>query len=377
MMKKDIAIIGGSAAGFFTASLLAQEGLPVRIFETSDSITPSPRTLIVTSYVSNLIGSLGEGAIPNKIYHFELFANGRFAKISLRQPDLVIERSKLIRRLAERAEASGVKIVTGHRFLGLKPNGKQLSFTLSSNGGTGLIEESADILVGADGTFSKVAQSAGWQQQPTVPLVQAVVRLPDDMPSDTTRIWFVPEDTPYFYWLIPYSSTHGVSGLIGFEEGKARKDLEDFLERRALAPIEFQNALIPRFKNWISFHRKIEGSHVYLVGDAAGHVKVSTVGGLVTGFRGALGVAEAILNGGSSRQSKALRLELGLHLLIRRALNQFTQADYAKLLDLLTPSVKHSLGFFNRDETGKLLLNVFFKEPRLLLLGLRSLLIGR
>ena len=36
---------------------------------------------------------------------------------------------------------------------------------------------------------------------------------------------------------------------------------------------------------------------MYLGGDAAGHVKVSTVGGVVTGFRGALGVVEAILNG--------------------------------------------------------------------------------
>ena len=373
---KDIGIIGGSASGFFTACLLAQKGLNVKVYEASESVDSPPRTLIVTSYLSSLIGSLCEDSVINKIQSYDLYADGRFGKVSLRHPDVVIERSGLIRRLAERAEASGVKIYTGHRFIGLKPNGKQLTFTVSPNGERGRVEESADILIGADGAFSRVAQSAGWPQQPTVPLVQAIVRLPDDMPPDTTRIWFVPEDTPYFYWLIPYSSTHGVLGLIGLEQSKVRENLENFLQRKSLEPLEFQTALIPRYRNWIPFRRNIEGSHVYLVGDAAGHVKVTTVGGLVTGFRGALGVVDAITNGGSSRHSNALRLELDLHLLIRRALNHFREKDYVKLLGLLNPSVKRSLSCFHRDETGKLLLQVFLKNPRLLLLGLRSLLFG-
>jgi flavin-dependent dehydrogenase len=115
---------------------------------------------------------------------------------------------------------------------------------------------------------------------------------------------------------------------------------------------------------------------VYLVGDAAGHVKVTTVGGIVTGFRGALGVAEAILNGGSSRSFKALRRELNGHHLIRRVLNRFNQKDYNRLLDLLNPSTQETLGVFTRDETMKLLLNLLRKQTRLLLLGLRVLLTG-
>jgi len=48
----------------------------------------------------------------------------------------------------------------------------------------------------------------------TVPLVQAIVRLPKDCPPDTTRVWFVPDDTPYFYWLIPESAERGALGVI-------------------------------------------------------------------------------------------------------------------------------------------------------------------
>jgi flavin-dependent dehydrogenase len=376
-MTKDVAIIGGSAAGFFTAYLLARKGAHVRVFEAEDPLNPSPRTLIVTSYMPKLIGSLCESSVVNTIRRFELFADGRVATISLQRPDLVIQRSKLIQGLAERAEASGTKVMAGHLFVRLKPNGKRLTFTLSHNGDGTLIEESADILVGADGAFSKVAQSAGWSKQPTVPLFQAVVELPKDMPSDTIRVWFAPEDTPYFYWLIPHSPRQGVLGLISEEEKEGFSFLECFLEKKGLVPIEFQSARTPFYTKWIPFHRKIQESHVYLVGDAAGHVKVSTAGGIVTGFRGAHGVAEAILNGGSSRELRALRKELDRHMLMRTVLQNFTQAEYARLLDILNPATKRLLSVFTRYETDKLLWNLFLRKPRLLLLGLRSLLINK
>jgi len=376
-MTKDIAVIGGSAAGVFTAYLLSQKGLDVRVFEAEENLQPSPRTLIVTSYMPELIGSLCESAVVNKIRRFELFADGRVATISLKRPDLVIERSKLIQGLAARAEGSGAKVLTGHRFLSFKPNREKLAFTVAYNGNGEAIEESANMLVGADGAFSKVARSAGWPKPSTVPLVQAIVELPKDMPLDTTRIWFVPEETPYFYWLIPHSSKQGVLGLIGKESQDMRGALECFLQKKGLEPIAFQNAQVSNYTRWIPNHRQIGKSHVYLVGDAASHVKVTTIGGAVTGFRGALGVCEAILNGGSSREFRTLRHELNFHLLIRRVLNHFTQTDYTRLIDMLNPSIQHLLSIFSRDETGKLLLNVFLKQPRLLILGLRALLNGK
>jgi flavin-dependent dehydrogenase len=375
-MTKDVAIIGGSAAGFFTAHLLAREGVNVRVFEAKESLRPSPRTLIVTSYLPKLIGSLGEDAVVNTIRRFELFADGRVATIPLTRPDLVIERSKLIKELAARAEGSGAKVLTGHRFLCNKPNGKSLTFTVAYNGNGGSREESTDVLVGADGAFSTVAQCTGWPQPSTVPLVQAIVELPKDMPFDTTRIWFVPEETPYFYWLIPHSSKQGVLGLIGKEGQDMRGALECFLRKKGLEPLAFQNAQVSNYTRWIPFHQKIQEGHVYLVGDAARHVKVTTIGGIVTGFRGAVGICEAILNGGSSSEFRTLRHELNFHLLIRKVLNHFTQTDYAMLIDMLNPSIQRLLSIFSRDETGKLLFNIFLKQPRLLLLGLRALLNG-
>jgi flavin-dependent dehydrogenase len=123
--------------------------------------------------------------------------------------------------------------------------------------------------------------------------------------------------------------------------------------------------------------RQIGNGEVYLVGDAAAQVKVSTVGGIVTGFRGALGVSQALLQNGKSRELTALRRELGTHWLIRRALHNFAQKDYSQLVDLLDVSTRQSLGEINRDESTRLLWNVVRRQPRLVLLGLRGLLMGK
>jgi flavin-dependent dehydrogenase len=376
-MAKDVSIIGGSATGFFTAYRLAQQGMNVRVFEALERIDPSPRSLIVTKYMEGLLGDIGASAVVHGIRRFELFADGRVASISLQSPDMVIDRSKLIQNLAEKAEAHGAQVLTSRRFLSLKPNGRNLTFIVSPNGDGAGLEESTDILVGADGAFSKVARSAGWPQQPTLPLVQAVVDLPKDQAPDTTRVWFIPDETPYFFWLIPHSATQGVLGLIGEDPEPSKESLQCFMERKNLVPVAFQSAMVPRYERWIPNKKKFGSGHVYLVGDAAGHVKVSTVGGIVTGFRGALGVVEAILNGGFSGELNALRQELDLHELIRSVIHGFTQKDYVRLLDLLTPSTKRTLSTLPRDESRKLLCSLIFKQPRLLLVGLRSLLVSR
>lgn len=376
-MSKHVAIIGGSAAGLFTAKILAEQGVNVKLFEAAGRMYPSSRTLIVTGHLEKVIGSLYKSALVNKIHRFELFTDGRVAKISLRQPDLIIERSKLLHELATQAQKRGARIFTNHRFLNLRPNGEGLAFTTTSNGHRESVEQYAHILVGADGTFSKVAKCGGWSQQVTVHLIQAVVALPKDMNPDTTRVWFLPEETPYFYWLIPHSFTHGVLGLIAEQERHGRRYLEYFLERKGITAIDFQSARIPLYTRWIPFRRNIGKGHVYLVGDAAGHVKATTVGGVVTGFRGALNVVDDILNNRKDLNINGLRRELGLHKFIRKSLHGFTQQDYVKLLDILNPSTLRSLSAFSRDETPRLLFHLFLKQPRLLLLGLRTILLDR
>ncbi len=91
----DVAVMGASAAGLYSASLLARTGRQVRVFDASPRIDPSPRTLIVTDSFRTLMGSHAEECVVNEIKHFQLFANGCAATVSLARPDLVVEREAL------------------------------------------------------------------------------------------------------------------------------------------------------------------------------------------------------------------------------------------------------------------------------------------
>jgi len=370
----EVVVVGGSAAGFYTATQVARGGRSVRVLESTPTLDPTPRTLIVTDHFKNLIGQSAQSSILNEIRRFELFTDGRSAVVSLRRPDLIIERSRLIPALAQEAQAAGTSIDYDTRFLGLSPNGRGLRVEIDRAGQRE--ELHAASVVGADGAVSRVAKAAGWPPVDTVPLMQAVVKLPKDCPPDTTRVWFIPDDTPYFYWLIPESPERAAVGVIG-EHGQATKRCFDrFLHRKGFEPLEWQGARIPVYKRWIPVQRRVGSGDVYLVGDAAAQVKVSTIGGIVTGFRGAHAVADAILQR-SSRELQALRRELSTHWLIRRTLHYFRQEDYSRLVDLLNVSTRESLGEINRDESTRLIWNLVRRQPRLALLGLRGLLLGK
>lgn len=371
----EVVVVGGSAAGLFTAAAVARGGRPVRVLESKPHFDPPARTLIVTSHFRNQLGSAARESIVNEIRRFELFTDGRSAQIALSEPDLIIERSRLIPALARGAQQAGAQLSFDTRFLGLGPNSSGLRLETETAGRKE--ELHAASIVGADGATSRVARTAGWPPVETVPLMQAIVRLPKDCPADTTRVWFVPDDTPYFYWLVPESAERGALGVIGVHGSDTKRRFERFLEKKNLEPLEWQGARIPVYKKWIPVQKRVGNGDVFLVGDAAAQVKVSTVGGIVTGFRGALAVAQSILHGGRNDELSALRRELSTHWLIRRTLHHFQQKDYSQLVDLLDAATRASLGEINRDESARLLWNVIRRRPQLVLLGLRGLLMGK
>ena len=372
----SVIVVGGSAAGFLTAAKLAAGGRNVQVLDAKAGLDPARRSLIVTHHFREQLQQVAASSIVNEIRRFELFTDGRSAEVALRRPDLIIERAKLIPALANEARKAGAKLTFDTHFLGLGPNSRGLRLEVETGGRRE--ELHADHAVGADGATSRVGRAAGWPPVETVPLVQAIIKLPKDCRPDTTRVWFVPDDTPYFYWLIPENETRGALGIIGEGSGQeTKKRIERFLEKKQMQPLEWQGARIPVYRKWIPVERRVGHGRVFLVGDAAAQVKVSTVGGIVTGFRGAQGVADRLLGSGENSELRALRRELDTHWLIRKTLHHFQQKDYSYLVDLLNSATRESLGEIHRDHSTRLLWNVIRRQPRLLLLGLRGLLMGK
>jgi flavin-dependent dehydrogenase len=370
-----VIVVGGSAAGLYTAMNVARGGKDVRVLESKPALEPASRTLIVTNHFRKQLGQSANECIINEIRRFELFTDGRSAQVALAEPDLIIERTRLISALAREAEQFGAKISFDTRFLNASSKERSLRVEIDSAGRKEELHTAS--LVGADGAASRVARVGGWPPLETVPLMQAIVRLPRDCPPDTTRVWFVPDDTPYFYWLIPESPERGALGVIGEDGRDTARCLARFLEKKQMEPLEWQGARIPVYRGWVPVRRRIGKADVYLVGDAAAQVKVSTVGGVVTGFRGALGVTDAILGKRFATELLSLRRELETHRLLRRTMHYFQQKEYSQLVDLLNVGTRQTLREVSRDQSTRLLWNVLRRQPQLVLLGLRGLLLGR
>ncbi|HXA81189.1 MAG TPA: NAD(P)/FAD-dependent oxidoreductase, partial [Opitutaceae bacterium] len=55
--KGEVIVVGGSAAGLFTAASVARGGRRVRVLESKPELEPAPRTLIVTDHFRSQLGA--------------------------------------------------------------------------------------------------------------------------------------------------------------------------------------------------------------------------------------------------------------------------------------------------------------------------------
>jgi flavin-dependent dehydrogenase len=372
-----IIIIGASTPGLFAASLLARAGANVEVYERSEVLDFKPRTLIVTGKLSEVLGFVPHEVILNEVKYVELFSKSRSTRLELSRPDLIIEREKLVFLLARMAEEAGAKIFLGRRFINFSSvdDGATVSYRDSETGEEK--QTKADVLIGADGVFSSVAKTVSYNGHFQTALLQARVRMPATLNRNTYQVWFDPSRTKYFYWLIPESDEIAAVGLIADDARQANESLKSFLLEQKLEPIEHQASMVPMHKFQLSAKVTEIRPKVFLVGDAAAQVKVTTVGGVVTGLRGARAVAEAILEGNNrSKESSKLKRELDLHLLVRRLLDGFTDVDYDRLLEFMDRDLVEVLSGQTRDDLSRMYLNLITSQPKLLLLGAKALLRG-
>jgi len=370
-----VTIIGASISGLFAAYLLAKEGVEVEVYERADAHRLFPRTLIVTSKLYDVLDFIPEEAIVNKVKYLELFSRSKSAKLELSQPDLVVEREKLLKLVAHLAKEAGTKIVFRHQFVRFARFGRKIVVTLED---LGIGEERhviTDVLVGADGALSAVSRAVSCDGHYLMALFQARVSLTKNLSPDTCQVWFDSNQTKYFYWLVPESDRVAAVGLIANDAHRAEDALMAFLQERKLEPFEFQSSMVPMHRFMDTDGILAPGGNVFTVGDAAAQVKATTVGGVVTGLYGAKALAHAILNGRNyHKELRGLKLELRLHLLIRHVLNRFKEEDYDELIGMLDGGLKGILEERTRDELTHSFLRLIWAEPRLITLGTKTLL---
>jgi len=371
--SSSVTIVGGSVAGLYAAYHLARRGVRVRVYEAQAPFKPAARTLIVTPAFLRLLDFDAGEAVLNRTCVFELISRSASARIVLNEPDVILDRARFMALLARRASEAGAQLVLGHRLEEMRNHRMPPFLRFAADRRQRQIV--SPMVVGADGVDSRVAQAAEREEFPRVALLQARVRLPDDQPSDVVRVWFDREATRFFFWLIPESADVGVAGLIAETPQEAEAALDRFLAEQGLSVVDVQeDAWVPLPPLRPTPPGPWGDGRVLLVGDAAGQVKATTVGGVVTGMRGALAVVRALTEGVPyQRAMRPLWRELMLHAVVRRVLDGFTDEDYDRLLTLLNQRAARLLRRYHRDELVRMLWRLLPAQPGWLALGARAM----
>jgi len=355
----------------YAAQLLAEGGLRVAVYERQAALGETGRTWIVTSELNRVLGFVPSAAIVHQVEVMELLSHSRVNEVRLQVPDLIVERALMQLLLAERAQAAGVRLHLGYSLRRMHFEAEGVELEMASEGGAKRAR--VHTVIGADGVTSAVARLVGAQPQRAAPVVQARVRLPTGHDPRRVRVWFDRRRTRFFYWLIPESSEHGVVGLVAESPADARHRLDEFLVRQHLRPLQYQGALIPLHQPLRRIEWRRGAARVLLVGDAAAHVKVTTVGGLVSGLWGARAAAESLLTGTPYfRALWGLHQELYLHDLIRWALDRFDDDHYDHLLRALSLPLKRLLARRNRDSMSAAPWALVTAQPALLGLAAKA-----
>ena len=369
----SVVVVGASSAGLLAAERLARAGEDVQVFEQAERLAPAPRTLSVTGELTRALGFTPAPAILNRVQRFELRSNGTLARLELAQPDLVIERAELLRLLAARAERAGARVRLGYRFARFERDGARTLAVLRQRGSDREERVAARAVIGADGAPSAIAAALGQPPRPSTSVIQARVALPPDLDPALCRVWFAPRETRYFYWLIPEGGGTAAVGLVDDDARAARPKLDRFLARQGLAPLEYQAARAPLYAPRAATQGQVGRVRVYLVGDAAAQIKVTTVGGTVSGLLGAAAAARAVLrDGGYHRELRPLTRELTLHWLIRALWNRFGEEDYSTLLSTLNRRVAAVLQACPRDRWTAALWPLLAARPQIVALAARA-----
>jgi flavin-dependent dehydrogenase len=304
-----------------------------------------------------------------------MYAGSASKEVKLASPDLIIERSRMLPLLAARAARAGAELIMDTDVRTIRDAGSGIDVAIRDRRGTAERTLQTSHIVGADGVQSTVGRLFNVKPQRTVPIVQAKVDLPAGFDPDITEIWFERNRTRFFFWLIPESTTTGALGVIAEHPETARGLLDRFMAERGYKALEYQGALIPLHQPFRQSDWKLKGGRVLLVGDAAAHVKVTTVGGLVSGLWGAQAAVDALLtNTTYSKQLRSLNAELHVHDFIRWVMDRFSHADYEQMLGLLGHGLQVALGRNNRDSVARSKWSILAAEPRMVTLAAKAVL---
>ena len=296
----DVAVVGAGPAGSRTARDLARAGLRVRLLE-------EHRAVGVPSHCSGLISlrtlreaEIGEEAVLHGITGaFAHTQDGTHVALGgTKTRAVAIDRVAWDQALCEQAQAAGAELVRA-RMTNVERENGHVRLTAQTDGHDRPL--TARMVVGADGTHSRVARSLGLPRPAEYAYNLGIegrlapgARAP--WRDDYVHVFVGHDLAPgWFGWIIP---TGGDVVRVGIGTTGAVKPIECYRRLSAafpelfsgLEPCRMYGGTIP-----LSFAPRSYADNVLLVGDAAGQVKPFSGGGIYTSLVAARHAARTAL----------------------------------------------------------------------------------
>lgn len=280
MNDYDVLVVGAGPAGLSAARRLAESGSRVAVLEEHEQV----------GNPVNCSGILGVEAFDR----FELPA--RLARHSLQEIEFVsprgerwsfacdrplarvVLRSELDSYLGERAEAAGAEIRLRRRATEVQRTQTGVQVTVKSDGVETL---SCRALVIATGAGMPLLKKLGFDELPATLLgVQTEL----DFTAEKVEVHLGREWAPEgFAWVVPLGDGRAKVGLLSDRDGPAT--LRRFLSRPDVAdriqgqPGPIRCSVLP-----LGFLPRSYDDRIVVVGEAAGHIKATTCGGIYYGM---------------------------------------------------------------------------------------------
>ena len=379
-MRADVVVVGGGPAGCFVGAALAKGGFEVVIVEEHGEVgNPACCTGIVGT------GGLRELRIKPRKWVLGKLRRAVFYSPSNRPVEIsrgkmeafVIDRAAFDRELARKAVKAGATLLLRTKCVGLKL-GRKPVVKLK---GVRENEVEARLVIGADGPVSIVAREIGLLKTARY-LKCAQLETFANVRSNATELYFGNSFAPgFFAWLTPAGNLCRVG--LGTSQGDALGKLLSFIKTCPTISTKIQSNKILNFSIGLipePLTRKVCTDRVMLVGDAAGHVKPLTGGGIYVGLSCAQLAAEVAIEAlGSEPTAKKLHayeqavmkrfgreFELGIR--VRRIFERMTDEDLDSIFELLRKEDVQELVLkhFDFDSHEKLFRALLVNAPRFL-----------
>lgn len=299
-----VRIIGGGPAGLWAAKHLGPECV---VYEEHTKIgKPVHCTGLVSKRIDSLL-RLPKSIVLNRISGARMFSQGgHMLELTRgREEAYVIDRAGFDFHLSVLARNAGAKIILGKK-APPRPN----------NRGT---------TIAADGAASATRRSLGIPLD-VLPSIQYITKSAFEEP-DFVELHFLNRE--FFAWVVPENERVARLGVAG---PKCKAVLDRFIQHRLkrFTIVDRQAGLVVVGG---PLKRTVYGK-VMLVGDAAGQVKATTGGGIITGM---ICAEEAAKNASNPQEyERAWRSRVGHELkvarLVRSLLSRFEPQDYNALL---------------------------------------------